>query len=129
MLSLLPFSISFCPDTCVCDNESSESSCIKTNLKVMPMTLNPSLKVLILKFNDFHSVDASLNFYQELELLHLSSNHILSIPDRAFSNQRRLVELRMNRNKISGLSERTFSGLGKLQVLDLGENLIDRLPN
>ena len=35
MLSLLPFSISFCPDTCVCDNESSETSCIKTNLWII----------------------------------------------------------------------------------------------
>merc|ERR1719318_396634 len=95
----------------------------------MPMTLNPSLKVLILKHNNFHSVDASLNFYQELELVDLSLNHLVSIPDRAFSNQRRLVELRISSNKISELSERTFSGLGKLQVLNLGENLLDHLPN
>merc|ERR1711892_1637724 len=129
VLSFVPFTLSFCPDQCVCDEDRLETSCISTDIQVMPMTLNPGLKVLILKFNDFHSVDASLNFYPELELLHLSSNHIVSIPDRAFSNQRRLVELRMTRNKISDLSERTFSGLSKLQVLDLEENLINRLPS
>lgn len=93
------------------------------------MTLNPSMRILILKYNNFHSVDASMNFYQELELVDLSSNHLVSIPDRAFSNQRRLVELRISSNKISELSERTFSGLGKLQVLHLHQNLIDRIPN
>jgi Leucine-rich repeat (LRR) protein len=89
------------------------------------MTLNPSIKILILKFNNFHSVDASFNFYQELELVDLSWNHLVSIPNRAFSNQRRLVQLRINSNKISKISERTFSGLGKLQVLNLEENLLE----
>jgi len=121
--------LSFCPYKCICDDENLETSCIETSLEVMPMTLNPSMKTLILKHNNFHSVDASFNFYQELELVDLSSNHLVSIPDRAFSNQRNLVELRMNDNKISKLSENTFSGLVKLEVINLAENIIDRLPN
>ena len=43
----------------------------------MPMTLNPAIKTLILKYNDFHSVDASFNFYPELELVDLSSNQLV----------------------------------------------------
>ena len=42
------------------------------------MTLNPAIKTLILKYNDFHSVDASFNFYPELELVDLSSNQLVS---------------------------------------------------
>jgi len=129
IITFLPYSTSFCPEKCFCDNDVLEASCIDTNLEVMPMTLNPSMKTLILRNNNFHSVDASMNFYQELELVDLSSNHLVFIPDRAFSNQRRLVELRINSNKISELSERTFSGLGKLQFLNLGENLIESIPN
>ena len=93
----------------------------------MPMTLNPSIKTLILKYNNFHSVDASFNFYPELELVDLSSNSLVSIPDKSFSSQRRLRELRIEANKVSSLTPRTFSGLGRLEVLSLGHNLLDRL--
>ena len=67
------------------------------------MTLDPSIKTLILKYNNFHSVDASFNFYPELELVDLSSNELVSIPARSFSSQRKLKELRMETNKISQL--------------------------
>ena len=92
------------------------------------MTLNPSLKILILKHNNFHTVDASLSFYSDLEYLDITSNNLLTVPDRVFSTQRLLIKLIMNRNKISQLSKRTFSGLVKLQVLHLEENLLTRLP-
>ena len=95
----------------------------------MPMTLDPSIKTLILKYNNFHSVDASFNFYPELELVDLSSNELVSIPPRSFSSQRKLKELRMETNKISQVGEKTFSGLGRLEVLNLGHNLIDKLVN
>ena len=91
------------------------------------MTLNPGLTKLILKYNNFHSVDASFNFYPELELVDLSSNSLVSIPDKSFSSQRRLRELRIESNKISSVTARTFSGLGRLEVLGLGHNLLDRL--
>ena len=91
------------------------------------MTLNPSIRTLILKYNNFHSVDASFNFYPELELVDLSSNSLVSIPDKSFSSQRRLRELRIESNKISSVTARTFSGLGRLEVLGLGHNLLDRL--
>ena len=93
------------------------------------MTLDPSIKTLILKYNNFHSVDASFNFYPELELVDLSSNELVSIPARSFSSQRKLKELRMETNKISQLGEKTFSGLGRLEVLNLAHNLIERLDN
>ena len=97
--------------------------------QVMPMTLNPSIKTLILKYNDFHSVDASFHFYPELTLVDLSSNQLVSVPSRAFTSQRRLQELRLGGNKISELTEKTFSGLSRLQSLDLSHNFLERLEN
>lgn len=127
LVCLFPFCWAFCPHECVCDDYSLEASCIKSNLEVMPMTLNPGLTKLILKYNNFHSVDASFNFYPELELVDLSSNSLVSIPDKSFSSQRRLRELRIEANKVSSLTPRTFSGLGRLEVLSLGHNLLDKL--
>merc|ERR1712012_549406 len=129
LATLVNISSAFCPHQCVCDDHSLEASCIKSSLEVMPMTLNPGLLKLILKYNHFHSVDASFNFYPELELVDLSSNQLVSIPDRSFSSQRRLKELRMQLNKISELTEKTWSGLSRLEVLDLGHNLIDKLSS
>jgi len=126
--SLFNYCESFCPTQCVCDDTALQTTCIHTSLQVMPMTLNPSLKVLILKHNNFHTVDASLSFYSDLEYLDITSNNLATLPDRAFSTQRVLVKLMISRNKISQLRERTFSGLAKLQVLHLEENLITRLP-
>ena len=93
------------------------------------MTLNPSIKTLILKYNDFHSVDASFHFYPELTLVDLSSNQLVSVPSRAFASQRRLQELRLGGNKISELTEKTFQGLSRLESLDLSHNFIERLDN
>merc|ERR1719410_1945246 len=123
----LPSVTAFCPRLCVCDQLSLQVTCFQTKLEVMPMTLDPSIKTLILKYNNFHSVDASFNFYPELELVDLSSNELVSIPDKSFSSQRRLRELRIEANKVSSLTPRTFSGLGRLEVLSLGHNLLDRL--
>merc|ERR1712013_359515 len=128
LFNFITISTAFCPDKCSCDDDNLETTCVETNLEVMPMTLNPSMKTLILKYNNFHSVDASFNFYQDLEHVDLSSNHLVAIPDRAFSNQRKLLQLRISDNKISKISENTFSGLVKLQVLNLSENLLDVLP-
>jgi len=125
----LPSVTAFCPGLCVCDHQSLQVTCFQTKLEVMPMTLNPSIKTLILKYNNFHSVDASFNFYPELELVDLSANELVSIPARSFSSQRKLKELRMETNKISQLGEKTFSGLARLEVLNLGHNLIEKLVN
>merc|ERR1711936_815299 len=129
ILAAVQTCLGFCPRECVCDDYSLEAACIKSQLEVMPMTLNPSITKLILKYNNFHSVDASFNFYPELELVDLSSNELVSIPARSFSSQRKLKELRMETNKISQLGEKTFSGLGRLEVLNLAHNLIERLDN
>ena len=96
--------------------------------QVMPISLNPGVRTLILKYNAFHSVDASFNFYPGLELVDLSHNGIVSVPARAFSSQRALQDLRLNDNKISALSSESFQGLRRLKSLELRKNFVNTLP-
>jgi len=126
---LVHSSNAFCPDGCACDEDLLHVTCVQSKLEVMPMTLNPSIKTLILKLNDFHSVDASFHFYPELTLVDLSSNELVNVPDRAFGSQRKLEELRLGGNKLSELTEKTFSGLSRLQSLDLSHNFLETLDN
>ena len=94
----------------------------------MPISLNPGIRTLILKYNAFHTVDASFNFYSELELVDLSHNGIVSVPPKGFKSQRNLVDLRLNDNKIGELGTDTFYGLRKLESLELRRNFISSLP-
>jgi hypothetical protein len=57
----------------------------------------------------------------------LSYNELLSVPDRAFKSQRRLVELRLLSNKISKLGNATFDGLKALRILSLRKNFLEEL--
>jgi Leucine-rich repeat (LRR) protein len=94
----------------------------------MPISLNPSIHSLILRYNQFHTVDASFNFYPELELVDLSHNQLVSVPDRAFKAQGRLRDLRLHNNQLSQLSATTFVGLRQLESLDLRHNLLEAVP-
>ena len=66
----------------------------------MPISLNPGIRTLILKYNDFHVVDASFQFYPKLELVDLSHNSLVIVPSKAFKSQRNLLDLRLNDNKV-----------------------------
>ena len=93
----------------------------------MPISLNPGVQTLILKYNQFRSVDASFNFYSDLAKVDLSHNHLVTIPDRSFKSQRKLRDLRMRGNKISEITTETFVGLAKLETLDLRSNLLEKI--
>ncbi len=94
----------------------------------MPISLNPSIHSLILRYNQFRTVDASFNFYPELELVDLSHNQLVSVPDRAFKAQGRLRDLRLHNNQLSQLSATTFAGLRQLESLDVRHNLLEAVP-
>ena len=72
-------------------------------------------------------MDAALGFYGQLHHVDLSYNELLSVPDRAFKSQRRLVELRLLSNKISKLSNATLDGLQALRILSLRKNFLEEL--
>merc|ERR1719410_3326875 len=64
-------------------------------------------------------------------MVDLSSNQLVSIPDRSFSSQRRLEQLRelgLGQNRIRQISGSAFSGLTHLAILDLSDNLLEAVP-
>lgn len=49
-----------CPTLCTCDDAALIVECIDAGLDVMPNTLNPRLKTIVYKNNEFLTVDVSL---------------------------------------------------------------------
>lgn len=122
-------SLANCPSGCLCNDESLVVTCDDTNLDVMPIALNPSIKQLIMKKNKIKSIESAIQFYPDLEFLDLSGNHLLKLPSRTFQYQKKLKEMRLNNNKIGQIEADTFHGMESLQILNLRNNLIDQLEH
>lgn len=118
-----------CPNGCDCNDDILEVACNETNLDVLPIALNPSIKKLVMRKNKIKSIESSIQFYPELEYLDLSENHLLKLLSKTFQYQRKLIELNLRQNKISHLEADTFQGLEMLQILNLRGNLIDELKD
>ena len=58
----LQMASAMCPERCKCDDVKFTAVCIKAGLEVMPNTLNPRLKTIIYKYNNFPTVDVSLRW-------------------------------------------------------------------
>lgn len=116
-----------CPQGCRCDDDTLVVTCEAANLDVVPITLNPSIQRLAMRFNRVRTVDAALQFYGELQYVDLAHNQLVSIPMRAFEAQRKLLELHLDHNKISGVDNGTFHGLVSLTVLSLRGNFLMEL--
>ena len=54
-----------CPEKCTCDDVNLIVTCIKAGLEVMPNTLNPRLRTITYKYNNFPTVDVSLRYVKE----------------------------------------------------------------
>ena len=52
--------LAMCPEKCTCDDVNLIVTCIKAGLEVMPNTLNPRLRTIVYKYNNFPTVDVSL---------------------------------------------------------------------
>lgn len=122
-------SLANCPPGCLCNDDALIVTCDDTNLDVMPIALNPSIRQLIMKKNKIKSIESSIQFYQELDFLDLSENHLLKLPSRTFQYQKKLTELRLNNNKIGEIENDTFYGMERLQILNLRENYVVVLEN
>lgn len=116
----------FCPSTCSCDDDTLVVTCIEANLNLIPITLNPSIRRLVLKYNKIRTT-STFQFYGSLQFVDLSYNHLMSVPSKTFETQRRLLELHLNHNKISSVTNTTFLGLGNLTVLSLRGNYLETL--
>lgn len=129
MLTSSVCSVAFCPQGCTCDDETLVVSCIEANLDVIPITLNPAIQRLVLKYNRVKSVDAAFQFYGELQYVDLSHNHLVSMQAKSFEAQKKLVEFHLNHNRMSQISNKTFEGLKSLKVLSLRGNFLEDLPD
>ncbi|XP_071453691.1 insulin-like growth factor-binding protein complex acid labile subunit [Hetaerina americana] len=128
LILLAPSSHAFCPSGCTCDDQTLVASCVEANLDVVPITLNPSIRRLVLKHNKVRAVDAAFHFYGELAHADLSYNHLVSVPAGSFEAQRQLARLLLDHNRISTLHNRTFAGLRSLSVLGLRGNFLEEVP-
>lgn len=122
-------SLANCPNGCLCNDDTLVVTCHETNLDVMPIALNPSIRQLIMKKNKIKSIESAIQFYPDLEYLDLSGNHLLKLPSKTFQYQKRLKEMRLNMNKIGQIEADTFHGMESLQILNLRGNLIDQLEH
>lgn len=122
-------SLANCPNGCLCNDDTLVVTCDDTNLDVMPIALNPSIKQLIMKNNKIKSIESAIQFYPDLEFLDLSGNHLLKLPSKTFQYQKRLREMRLNNNKIGQIEADTFHGMESLQILNLRGNLVDLLEH
>ena len=100
-------------------------SCAGAGLEVLPITLNPGIQRLQLQHNSIRAVDAALGFYAQLQYADLSHNQLISLPDRGFSRQKKLIELRLSNNKIFKVTNSTFAGLKTVTILSLRKNFVE----
>ncbi|XP_018563628.1 leucine-rich repeat and immunoglobulin-like domain-containing nogo receptor-interacting protein 2 [Anoplophora glabripennis] len=116
-----------CPAGCMCNDDTYVVQCERSKLDVIPITLNPAIQRLVLRSNKIKTVDASFQFYRDLQYVDLSNNHLVNIPTKSFLHQEKLQELHLNKNKLSSINNRTFQGLKSLTVLNLRENFLEEL--
>ncbi|XP_069686985.1 chondroadherin-like [Periplaneta americana] len=126
-LLLLGGGDALCPSRCSCNDETLRASCEDAALEVVPIQLNPDVKIINLRDNRIGDVHFTLGFYSNLRALDVSRNRISSLGSKNFELQEKLVSLNASGNQITNLSKFTFSGLRSLQVLDLSGNLIESL--
>ncbi|XP_013792068.2 leucine-rich repeat-containing protein 4B-like [Limulus polyphemus] len=117
-----------CPVKCNCDDENLRVGCDSANLEVVPITLNPELRELVLKNNNIKGIMSSFSVYHNLEYLDVSHNQLITIGKNNFQKQNQLKYLLLSRNMLSSLQNETFSGLEKLTVLHINENLLQEVP-
>ena len=117
-----------CPGHCECDNKKLEVICENTAIASIPFTLNPHLRALTFANTTLEVLDASLQFYPNIEKMNLSFNHIQQITVLNFKHQRELKTLLLSYNSISAVQPQAFQSLRKLQELDLSFNGLWNLP-
>ena len=85
----------------------------------MPITLNPNIRCLILKYNNFQTVDASISFYPSLVYLDISSNKIETLHENIFIAQQVLKDLNLSDNNIDTIDTiDSISTVGTFDTLD-----------
>lgn len=121
-------SSSFCPQYCGCNDTSLSVRChSSSNLRVVPIFLNPQIKSLSLSHNQIKDITLSLQFYQELVHLDISGNQLVSLGKGNFESLRALETLNSSYNQVKVLESGVFQGLSTLTHLDVSGNQVERL--
>ncbi|XP_022240574.1 slit homolog 1 protein-like [Limulus polyphemus] len=117
-----------CPMRCNCDDQSLRVLCRDANLDVVPITLNPELRELILKNNHIKGIMASFSVYHNLRYLDVSHNQLVRVGEYNFKIHGHLEFLLLSSNMISSIQNNSFVGLEHLKVLHLNENFLEDIP-
>ncbi|RWS31621.1 Leucine-rich repeat neuronal protein 2-like protein [Leptotrombidium deliense] len=126
------FVAAFCPQQCICNDTALEVRCKNSNLGVIPHTLNPNIRKLLLIDNQIRRIRrSSFEVYQNLEVVDMSGNNLTTIEDNAFASQHKLKleTLDLTRNEITFLDANAFEGLSKLRYLNLRDNRLGNEPS
>ena len=118
--------VGFCPRECDCDGKNVTCSS-KGQLDIIPITLNPMIKRLTLKGNKIRVVDASFQFYSQLEYVDFSDNQMDRLPNKGFAKQRKLVELKIDNNHVVNVTNSSFVGLQSLRAISMRGNRLASL--
>lgn len=104
--------------------------CPLNSLTQLNLTRNKLQDILALGFSDWGKgpLEPGRACTSGLEIVDLSSNDIISLPDNGFSGLRSLEELHLQNNAISTLADRSFVGLNALHTLNLSSNCLVALP-
>lgn len=108
----------------------SDLFCPLFSLQSLNLTRNKLQDVNSLGFSDWGNgpTDPGRACNVGLEILDLSHNDIIAMPDNGLSALRSLTALHLQENAISSLADRAFVGLTELKVLNLSSNCLVALP-
>lgn len=104
--------------------------CPLFSLQILNLTRNKLQDVAALGFSDWGNgpTDPGRACNVGLEVLDLSHNDIIRLPDNGLSGLRSLNTLYLQDNAISSLADRSFVGLGELRALNMSSNCLVALP-
>lgn len=116
-----------CPATCVCENVAIDVKCDGSGMKGLLNNLSPGLEHLIVRNNEWRTIEKSIHRYPKLKYIDFSHNNIARINEGIFVGQNVLQQLILSNNNLRVVTNQTFFGLQKLSVLNLRRNLIETL--
>ncbi|KAK6300725.1 hypothetical protein J4Q44_G00288230 [Coregonus suidteri] len=118
-----------CPEDCSCQAQGS-IFCIQRRSTVVPRGLPSSLKNLYVFQNGIDTLaQDDFTGLGELEMLDLSQNELMEVPDRVFEPLSSLRNLDLSANFITHISKDSFSGLVQLERLYLHGNRIKSIQS
>lgn len=129
MLFFLAFGVVFsfdCPDNCSCQNENS-IFCVHRHSSTVPNVPITTQYLYIFQNGISTLYQDDFKGLVELEMLDLSQNDLVEIPDGVFEMLSKLKNLDLSSNLITHISKDSFSGLVQLERLYLHANRIQSI--